>query len=183
MLRVRTTFGGITGTPYLSTMYFTGDDSPAGAAAANAAVGAWWGAIDNSLINGITWATEGDVDELTVAGVLTNSYGVTPVTGVGTVVGALAPPATQALVRWRTGTFIGGRELRGRTFIPGIPTSMISAGMPTGTLATNMNANITALLGAAGPDLAIWSKVNSTAANVDSGSLWSQFAVLRSRRD
>lgn len=185
MYRVRTVFSGTPGSPYLSTQYTAvPNDTPAlvDAQAANTAVGAFWNTIDASLINGLSWATEGNVDVISDLGVLSATFGVTPVTGVGGVTGVLSPPATQGLIRWGTGQFIGGREVRGRTFIPAIPTSMISGGVPTGTLVTNANTAASTLI-SSGVVPVIWSKANNTFRNVNSGSLWSQFAVLRSRRD
>jgi hypothetical protein len=183
MLRVRTGFSGISGSPYLSTMYFMTGDTLADAQAANTAVGAFWNTIDASLINGITWATQAEVTVMTLAGVVTGLHQVTPVTGAGGTTGVLTPPATQGLVRWNTGVFLSGRQLRGRTFIPGIPTSMVSGGVPTGSLVTNVNAAAATLIADANADLGIWSRKGTAIASVLTGQLWNQFAVLRSRRD
>lgn len=182
MLRVRTTFAGIPGTPYLSTMYFSGDDTQTGANNAVTAVGAFWNTIDPSLISGLTWSTEPAVDVLTTDGVLTGSFGTTPIASGGATAGVLAPVATQGLLRWSTNAFVSGRRIRGRTFIPGIPTAMVSGGAPTGSLVTNA-ATAAANLISATANFGVWSRKNGSWTEVTSGGLWTQFAVLRSRRD
>lgn len=183
MLRVRTSFSGIVGAPYLSTMYFMTGDTLTDAQNANAAVGTFWSAVDNNLMTGLAWSTLPAVDVLTAAGVLTGQHGVTPVTGGGALSGILAPPATQGLVRWSTGVYVGGRQIRGRTFIPGINTTSISGGAPTGGLVTATNSAAAALIADANANLCIWSRKNATMAAVTAGGLWTSFAVLRSRRD
>lgn len=187
VLRVRTVFAGIQGAPYLSTMYFitasAGGGTQTEATNANAAVGAYWTAVDNALISGMTWATDPSVADLSLSGALIGTFPVTPVSGVGATAGILSSPALQALNRWNTAAVVGGRLLKGRTYIPGIPTANISGGAPSGAWVGTTNTAAAALIADANSNFAVWSRRNSAAAVVQSGSLWTQFAVLRSRRD
>lgn len=184
MIRVRTQFQGPPGAPYLSTLFFGGD--LAGADAANTAVGFFWGAIDNELAIGLSWATLGTVDEVDpVTGKTTAATVVTPQVGTGSVTPSnYAPQATQGLIQWRTNTFVNGREVRGRTFVPGIGATRVSAsGKPVGSLTTAMANAAATLIAAAGSDLVVWSKRNGVAYSALVGTAWNDFAVLRSRRD
>lgn len=181
MIRVRTVFSGLTGSPYLSTMHFIGTGST-DAAAAVAAVGSFWSAIDALMWNSLTWQTEADVDEVDPAGNLTAIHGVTPETGAGGVIGTPLPFATQALVTWRTTAFLGGRNLRGRTFIPGLTTSALAAGQLEGTSQGTIQTAAGTLVAAAA-QLGVWSKRYLAIHEAVSGSVAVKFAVLTSRRD
>ena len=184
MLRVRTTFGGVTGSPWLSTFYFTGNDTQTGANNAVLATGAFWGAVDSHMGLSVTWSTEPEVAQLTAAGVLQALYQTTAATGTGTGGGDMLPIATQGLVKWRTGVFAGGREIRGRTFIPGLLEAVCSpTGAPTSALLTTVNTAAATLIADVNSSLAVWSKKNLQADPAVTGSTWNQFAVLRSRRD
>jgi hypothetical protein len=108
---------------------------------------------------------------------------VTPETGVGGSSAEALPLTTQLLVRWRTGVFNLGRELRGKTFIPGmIEPSNDVTGAPTSAAVTGFqNAAITFAADSAG--LGIYSRVYNMAATVASVNVWNKWAILTSRRD
>lgn len=186
MLRVRTVFTGVTGSPWLNTLNF-GSSSQSGnqtdADAAVAATGAFWGAVDALMNTSVTWATLPDVLFLGDDGVAAGAYSTTPQTGTGATATEILPFTNQAVVRLLTGTFIGGRQLRGRIFVPGLT----EAASVAGSLAAASSATITAAAGVLNsgttPPLAVWSKVNATVVPVSGVSTWSQFGVLRSRRD
>lgn len=94
------------------------------------------------------------------------------------------PPTAQALVRWRTGNFEGGREVRGRTNIPGGTESWNSASGTVETTISNLiNGRAVDLINDANTVFVVWSKKNGLWWAAQSGSCWSQWAVLRSRRD
>lgn len=186
MLRVRTTITGVTGSPWLSTSYFLGAaDAPTQgeATAASGKVGTFWGSVDNVMNDDIDWATEPDVAVVEETGEQTGSFVTTPSVGSGLASDSILPFATQALVRLFTGAFIGGRQLRGRLFIPGLTEAGSTDGvLSPGTSTTILNA-ANALASPTAPRLAVWSRVNATAVAVGTASVWAQFAVLRSRRD
>ena len=186
MLRVRTLFQGVTGSPWLNTLNFGGPTQTGSQIDADAAVvatGAFWGSVDALMNNQVSWQTLPDVLFLGDDGVAAGAFATTPETGNGASAVEILPFATQAVVRLLTGTFIGGRQLRGRIFVPGLSESSATAGSVTGASAATITAAANALLGAAGPDLAVWSRVNATVEPVSGVSTWSQFGVLRSRRD
>lgn len=186
MLRVRTVFTGVTGSPWLNTLNFgsgTQVGSQADADAAVAATGAFWGAVDALMGSAVTWSTLPDVLFLGDDGVAANAYATTPQTGTGATVTDLLPITSQAVVRTLTGVFIGGRQLRGRIFVPGLTETGNAAGVPTATVISTIGAAAATLNAATTPPLAVWSKVNATVEPVSGVSVWSQWGVLRSRRD
>lgn len=184
MLRVRTVFtSAIAGSPYLSTMYFTGDDDASGALDAVTAVGAFWGAVDALMDSEVTWATEDEVVVMSNDGTITGSHSITPVTGAGALAAEALPLASQALVRWVTGQYVNGRRLRGRTFIPGLVEASNNNGRLVAASSTVIQNAANVLVAVATVDLAVWSKTHSVSFPVSSASVWSEFAILRSRRD
>jgi len=188
MFRVRTVFTGVPGTPWLSTMYFN-DTGGTAQQAANAA-GGYWGAIDALMGSQVDWATEADVSVINaVTGTLEGVESTTPLTGLGALATELIGFATQALCRWRTGTVVNGRNLRGRTFIPGLTTTSADDGQLISGHRVAIAAAAAALIADANSELVIWHRPNpdtgslGLAAPVVTGTAWTEFAVMRSRRD
>jgi hypothetical protein len=183
MLRVTTTFSGLTGAPFSNVLHFGGlDITDAGDAVA--AAGAFWGAIDAIMVTECTWAVSADVEVIDPpTGNLLEVLNATAVTGGGGTTSAQLPGAVQGLIRWRTGQIVGGRELRGRTFVPGLAVAVNSDGtVQTGHAATIKSA-ADALIAVGTPPFGIYSRTHGQLEPVVSSSVWSQFAVLRSRRD
>lgn len=182
MYRVRTEFSGLTGAPYLSTMYF--EAAASSAAAASERVAAWWNDVNALSYTDLLWNVLPDVDVVeSTTGQIVGVDAGTPDSGTGGASGEALPYATQALVRWRTGEYVGGREIRGRTFIPGIAELYSVQGQLSGSAETIINDAAQVLLTPTGPNLIIYSRARLQFANVTSASVWNQFAVLRSRRD
>lgn len=179
-LRVRTTWLGMLGSPYLSTMYFSGNDQTA-ADGAVAAVAAFWGDLQGRISNQLDWQTLPDVDDIAPGGGLQGIFNVTPATGSGGAAGDPLPTANQGLIRWRTLNFTGGRNLRGRTFIPG-PTEAFNDQGPISTYISQLQTAADNLLGSSAT-LMIWSRTYNGFHEAVVGSVWNRFAVLRSRRD
>jgi hypothetical protein len=183
MYRVRTVFTGPAGAPWLSTFYFL-PTSGMTAQQAVAATGAFWTTCKAHMVNTCSFATEPEVATLSpVTGEALSSTATTPVTGTGTSGGEAAPWATQGLIRWRTGTFIGGREIRGRTFIPGVTEGDNVAGVPGASYITDIGAAAATLIASATSDISIWSRKNGQNYAVSSATVWPSWAVLRSRRN
>lgn len=186
MLRVRVRWSGpvIVGGG-LSTHYFTaGTYDQTAANNAASAIAAFWGAVDNQIGNSTLWSLDPVVAVMDPNGEQTGAFTVSAANGAGSLSAVYAPPTTQALVRWHTGTFVNGREVRGRTFIPGMVVANVAGGGgPVGTLTSAVNTAAAALIADANTTLAIWTKRNDSAYSVASGDMWTQFAVLRSRRD
>lgn len=179
--RVRTEFVGVQGSPWLSTMYFGTVNS---AAQSVNAVGVFWTAVDNAISSAVTWRTLADVDEIDVGGNLIGIASVTPQTGTGGAAGDRLPPATQGLITWRTGSIIGGRELKGRTFVPGIvENNSDAAGTPVAGVITILQNAADALIADVNSALTIWSRQHAQVRLAAVASVSDKWAVLRSRRD
>lgn len=107
-------------------------------------------------------------------------------TASGTITGQ-APDAAQGLVRWRTSTVVNGRRLQGRTFIPGIGASAVSAGNLSSSAQASLIGGTTALLDPVAVGFQIWHRpVNGAGGQVSivtERSAWSELAVQRGRRN
>lgn len=183
MYRVRTVFTGPTGSPWVNTLFF---DEPAGTAqgAANAAA-IFWQAVDAVMHTSVSWSTEGDVVLVNEdTGLATGVVSTETSSGAGSTGTDLLPPATQGLIRLLTGVFNDGRQIRGRIFVPGLTeTANTAGGIMDGTTATTIRTAAEALVDDANSALLVWSRSGLQAHPVTGASLWSQFAILRSRRD
>jgi hypothetical protein len=143
----------------------------------------WLQVLDNFLSVGQGATVDTEVDIINPStGQLTGALTVTSTLITGGSADNPLPNATAGLVRWRTGSFSGGRELRGRTFIPGITEASNDAnGNPSSTMLSAINAGSLALI--TNSALAVWSPTYGSVAPATSTSMWTEFAVLRSRRD
>lgn len=149
----------------------------------DAVVAFWIGANDAYRVDTII-TVDPEVYVLTAAGVITGIDPVTPTSSIaGTDDSDALPPQTQSLVRWRTGAFSNGREVRGRTFIPSAGEAYSVAGKPGGARLTELINAADALVNDAESQLLVWSRTHQVAFPVISSSVWDKFAVLRSRRD
>lgn len=179
--RVRTEFVGVQGSPWLSTLTFGTVNS---AQQSVNAMGVFWQAVDNLMHPDVTWRTLPDVDEIGVGGELIGVESTTPVTGAGTASGDRLPAVVQALVTWRTGAIIGGRELKGRTFIPGIVEAQNTADgtLVSGAITVLQNA-ADALIADVNSALSVWSPTHGEVRLATVAAVRDQWFVLRSRRD
>lgn len=183
MYRVRTVFTGVPGTPYYSNLYFTQEGGTV--AQARAAVNTFWEANKALITVNLKWSIELEVpiiDEVT-GDVISVAAGTTTYTSQGTRTETPIPYSNQVLCRLRTGVFNGGREIRGRIFIPGFTQISQNSDGVVGTAAAGVATNLAAMINSADAQLVVWAKSKGAYAVVNSGSVWNQFAVLRSRRD
>lgn len=183
--RIRTVFTGVAGTPWYSNLYIDGDGEQSEAAVE--AVGEFWDAVGTVIVSQVQWEVEGEVAQIdTVSGNITGITSVDSVESAGVAGFDPLPFATQALLRLRTGEYVGGREVRGRLNIPGLLEANNAGGRPDSNLRNLINdAADQYLLGGDGLNgaLVVWSRKNGTAPFVSSASCWTEWAVLRSRRD
>jgi hypothetical protein len=132
----------------------------------------------------VDWTTQADVDEIeSTTGALAGVETTVPVTGTGSSVGDALPAASQALVRWRTGQITAGRELRGRTFIPALVEASNDNGQLLAASRTMINTAAAALIADVNSGLVIYSRTHNAFHIVQTGTAWTDFAVMRSRRD
>lgn len=186
MLRVRVQWTGVEGAPFLSTFYFAGDSALDAQEAADA-VRAFLVAIGTTRRSDLTGQVESEVVRVNPGtGVADAVFPVTSASfiGGGNSTSAL-PLTTQALLRLRTGTYVGGREIRGRIFLPGYTEEDSTSGKPTATLISTINTNALGTLFSQEPgnELVVWSRTKGQESNVTTATAWTQFASLRSRRD
>lgn len=184
ILRVRTTWSGYQGVPYLSTHYFARTDGDSAAFAADAVAALWVGAKD-VISSSLSWNVEPEVAVLdSTTGTLTGVDNVAGGrSGTGDASGEILPFSTQGLLRLSTADVVSGRILRGHTFIPGGTEAHNNLGVPTPGYRTVINAAFTDMFESPSTALIVWSRTHGAIGPVLSGSCWDQWAVLRSRRD
>lgn len=194
--RVRTVFTGVAGTPWYSNMYFD-DDGVTPTAAENAdAVDDFWEALAPLIDNGVTWTIGPEIPILDETdGTLTSVEAITVESGSGTAAGDPLPYATQGLGKLSTSDFVAGRRVQGRVFIPGMSEAASDAtGKPASTTITSITDALTTLVASSG--LIVWSRPfegaegpperpprDGSKASITGVSAWTQWAVMRSRRD
>lgn len=181
MLRVRINWSGLnTG---FSVLHFDEPDDQTAAEDAAAAAAVFVGAVDNFLRVDQQWAIDDEVLEVNVlTGQTEGVFTVSGASGAGADTGDAVPNAAMALIRWRTGVFLGGRELRGRTFIPGFTETSVQAnGNVSDTAVQALNTAAGTLISTS--EVGIYSPTKNAFADATSASTWTEFAILRSRRD
>jgi hypothetical protein len=180
--RVTRVATGVGGAPYYITGYF---DASAGTA--QQAADAWanlLGTTSTIYRNGLVYAPISSVQEIDAP--TGNLVGLAPVTVAGvTFAGGTdpLPPSAQLLLQWHTGQYSGGHEYRGRTNIPGLMASGMVAGAPSSTIVSSFQTRVTAMLALSSAKHCVYSRKNGDAAITTTGTVWNQYAVLRSRRD
>ena len=184
MYRVETITVGGQGSPFYTRHHFREEDGvgdQTGAQLAANAVALFWTEMGTSISDELTHQIQSDVLEIDpVTGQQTASYAVTINSPQGQNTDERLAYATQGLLRYRTGVFVNGREVRGRTYIPGPVETANGGGVPLSGYLDQLNEAGAALI-AAEPQFVIWSA--PAEAIVTSASAWSQWAVLRTRRD
>lgn len=182
LYRVQIVSTGVAGSPYYTTFHFLGSAGSASQAAVDAA--GFWGVCDGYMSSSLTWDLDTAVE--TIDSNTGNVIGVTdvsPASGTGAAAGDMLPPSNQGLVRWRTGQYVGGREIRGKTFLPAQMEANSTSGEPTSTMITGVENGALALWSSPNSQLVVYSRTYNAYAPVSSGSMWGRWAVLRSRRD
>lgn len=182
LYRVTQVATGVAGSPYYLSAYFAQSGGTAQAAASA------WRAF---LSAGVSTYTAGlifqAVSDVTLVDPVTgDTTGTTPVTLASvthTGAGDTLPPATQGLARFRTGQYIAGHEIRGRVNIPCQSESDSTLGAPSSSWQTTWNARLATLITGGTYTHAVYSPKNGCWATTTAASMWSQWAVLRGRRD
>lgn len=197
MLRVRTIFSGVSGSPWYSNLFFDADGGAPEALAASNLTLAFWDALQSIIKENISVAVQPDVTEIDptlgeIVGV--ENVPQSPFLALGAQ--DMLPPATQGLVTLRTGVYRTGRPVIGKIFIPGLIEQVSANGvLAPATVTTVQNAADALVAGVPGSaELVVWSRPKLTsvvppallpgaAIPVVSATAASNFAVLRSRRD
>lgn len=169
---------------HLTVMYF---EAGIAVASQRTALQTFWTAIKNSLDSGASYviSTQGrELEDST--GTLVGSWTETSAkVGTGLNTGEPVADATQGLIQWRTASIIGGRFLRGRTFVPGLANTVEVNGNLQAATVTAFNTAANALIASAA-GLVVWHRPIAGSGGshdaVSTASTWTEFAVLRRRR-
>nr|CRY97443.1 hypothetical protein [uncultured prokaryote] len=193
-LRVKTSFTGYPGTPYYNSLIFDGTEVSVDPDLCDYVEAFWTQLLLGSaptlafeIDNGVEVFDPGTGE---ITSVVTGSGG----DGVGAGIGEYLPPATQGLLRLSTGTYLSGRRVAGKVFIPGIVDGSGHNAPEVGFQSNTISAlNALILATAESNPLMVWAHpqpVTETKpgragiiAQVNGGSVWDKWAVLRSRRD
>lgn len=88
------------------------------------------------------------------------------------------------MIRWNTGQFFNGRQVRGRMFmIPTIPTIFDVDGTLIEATRTLLQGHVNTLLSSASGGLVVYSQTAKNAFVVTSATVMDKLLVMRSRRD
>lgn len=189
--RVRSVWTGFQGAPGYTDMYFGVSDPPSESAQDHVdAVADFWGALVSFIPTVVTITVEPVVIELEAEDGLIigeRTVGTAPAAVDCTASGAYAAP-TGCTVQWITSTYLGGRRLRGRSYVVPLSTQ---AYQDNGTLYDTTRAAIEAAgeaLRVDAGDMVVWHRPtdagnDGTQALVTSVKVGDRCAILRSRRD
>lgn len=189
MLKVESVLTGFAGSPYYTRLFF---DRVGAADATTVAsnVRAFWLAMAGGgtpiLTGGGTITVLPEVTDYSVStGQPQAVYVVDPGAPVALGSGTTVPRATQGLIRLNTDIYRAGRRVRGKIFVPCIAASNnTTAGRPGTSAQTAMESAASTLLSSG---LAVYTRpregVSGAIAEVTGVDAWSEWAVLRSRRD
>jgi hypothetical protein len=183
--RLRTVWAGVAGSPYYTNIHFSTDIAGTGAQVFCDAWTDFLVAHQTNFLDAMTCVVDNDVPLISdVTGELVGAANVFPDAVNPSGGGEALPLFTQGLISLETGAVVAGRRLRGRIFLPGMQeTNSTSAGVPSGTLVAAINSSFESFLGADGAAMVVYSPTHHTAFSVVTGTMWNQWAILRSRRD
>lgn len=177
--QVRVAWLGVTGPPGVTTLYF-----PVSAAVPMAAVKAFFTTLAPLLPNAVsvTFPTSGMEIDIG-SGQPTGTWTVGAQTGVSGSGGTAFAAPVGGVINWLTGSFVGGRQIRGKTFVVPMATAMYGTNGKLTSTATNAMGSAGTTLATGGNGLTIWSRRNAAAATVSAATAPDKAVVLASRRD
>lgn len=184
MLRVRTVWTGVPGSPWYSNIYF--DAEVADAQAAADAVIAFAEGLAAYQGSQVDWTVEDTVTVMDpVTGQPTGAVAVTGDSGSGTNTGDLLPPQTQALARINTGDFVAGRQVLGHIFLPGfVESTNVGDGVLDTATATALGELVLGISTTPGnPTAVVWARKSGTMHPYSTVTVPTKWSFLRSRRD
>lgn len=146
-------------------------------------VAAFIGSFDVYTTTAITYTTFPYVEVFdSVTGLTSAQIPISPVGESGDDSATALPPTTQALIKWSTGVWVNGRQLVGKTFLPGFcEDSNETGGVLQTAIATVVTNGANALISAL--PLVVWSKTHSTFEPAATGTCATKWAYLSGRRD
>jgi hypothetical protein len=182
-MRAEVTWTGLQGAPYFTALNFIATGQT-GADAVGVAVSDFLGSIDNSLSSSLSYSLSSEVTQYNdTTGEPVAVFAIDPFTGTCGDATEVLPPVDQGLARLLTGSYVGGRQIRGRIFIPGLTQASNDGGRLISTWRTAISDAIALMVDQPDASLAVWSPTHGTTTAVQAVSVWENFASLRSRRD
>lgn len=180
--RVTTLYSGgaITG-PGINRLYFSESVTSGDA---QSAVAAFYTSLTANIVNTITFTISGQVEEINDA---TGDITGVEDTDVVTVTGANAqdnlPLGTSLVAQLFTNTFINGRRLRGRIYLPGFVEPNNAAGVPDATIKTAVKGYLGTLHDGGANGLLVYSPTHGLSSSVTKTDVNPKWGLLHSRRD
>lgn len=184
LLRLSTTWTGSAGSPYFTQSYFQGAGDAAHASGAVTALWTLIGAMATYIDDALVASISGDAEIIDVSnGQITSVVSVTGAVNAGSATGDALPPLVQGLARFNTGTYINGRQLKGRMFIPGMmEANNTVVGLPSAGMIGAINTALASYIGHAS-DPSVFSDTHHAASSISSATLSPKWSYLRTRRD
>lgn len=184
MIRTRVRVAGTVNGASVMTHHWLAPEDSTGSTDVRQALGTFLFAIQGLIRVGTTLDIETEAEIVDPAsGMITGTLPLTSGSFPGTDTGDQLPVMTQGLVRWRTGVFVGGREVRGRTFVPSPTEDKSTMGKPTALYTGGLQTAAQAMADDEAAGLAVWSRARGQAHPVSTATVWSEWSGLRSRRD
>ena len=184
LFEVHTTWTGVAGAPYYTTLrgLVTGPVEPEEFA------DAWTSflvTIQGAIIDNLTAVVEPEVTVIeSTTGELVGVLSIDGDTIAPSGSTDALPPMTQALMQLTTPAIISGRRLRGRIFLPGmLEANNTVDGQPSAALISSFDGAGATLVDALASTWVVYSPTHRAYATVTGMNTWNQWAVLRSRRD
>lgn len=182
--RVRAIGNGIQGAPFYQNFYYA--QTTGSASDAKSAVGNFFNESKAEFSAALSWQIQSDVAQIeSETGDIISVTSLGSETIQGSKAGEPLPFASQGLLQLRTGVYVGGRELRGRCFLPGFTEGQSAGGKPDNPLVTFFQGTANQYLKGTAQDvsLVVWSRTTGEIAPVANIFMWREWAVLRSRRN
>lgn len=182
MLRIQTFWTGLPGGPGVTNMFFGGDDGISEAEDAVLRVGAFFTYLAPAIRTGVTATVSGEVAVITPEdGDIVDMYSLTYTPAAGSNSTQPLPFNVQGLAQLTTGTFVGGRRIQGRFYLPGFCENDNESGIgPTSTLINGVSGALDTMADGAAA-LGVWSRRHGSFTPAVSVGLSERWATLRGR--
>lgn len=147
-------------------------------------VSGFWGSLASWLGGGVTVTVQGSVEIVDpITGQPTGVDSATSRVTAFTASGDVLPWQTQGLIYWNTGSWVGGRQVRGRTFIPAnIEGYTDAVGNPSGSYLAALNTAADLISSSSLSVPGIYSRKHHNTYPIASHTVQSKWAVMRTRR-
>lgn len=169
-----------------SIMYFR--DGTATLDFLRASIDAMYSAVAVRFDNLTTWsvAQNGNIVDETTGTLVDEWSSGNDYSGNGSASGQPVPNGTQLLIRWNPQVIIGGRRLKGRTYVPGLASLAMDAGQVLAGVVSDFQAAADQFIDDCAGQFVTWRRpvngAGGASASVITASIWNEWAVQRRRR-